>query len=455
MDEQSVYPFFVHMNINLPVNAAKIIKLLEQAGHEAYIVGGCVRDSLLGRTPNDWDITTSATPMQVKAIFRRTVDTGIQHGTVSVLMGSEQYEVTTYRIDGEYEDSRHPKEVSFTGNLTEDLKRRDFTINAMAYNPATGLVDIFGGIDDIGAKVIRTVGSARERFGEDALRILRAVRFAAQLDYTIDQETQTAIRELAPTLRNISAERIREELEKLLTSSNPGRIRDAYELGVTAVILPEFDRAMETPQNNPNHAYSVGEHTIRVIEGVSKKKALRLAALFHDIEKPGTRTTDADGVDHFKGHALKGAETASKVMRRLKYDRDTEKLVVKLVEHHDWEIKAHSKDIRRWVHDIGEGCFPEMFELNNADILAQSEFRRNEKLAHLARLEAAYYQMIEAGDCISLKDLAVTGSDLIKEGIPAGPTLGKILNGLLYEVIDEPSLNTKEYLLSRAKEYEE
>ncbi len=435
--------------ITVPENAAKIIETLERAGHEAYVVGGCVRDSLLGRIPNDWDITTSAEPMEVKNLFKRTFDTGIQHGTVSVLMGKEIYEVTTYRIDGEYEDSRHPKEVSFTGNLEEDLKRRDFTINAMAYNPRTGLVDIFDGSTDLKNRVIRCVGKAHERFSEDALRILRALRFSAQLDYSIEQETKEAIKELAPTLRNISAERIREELEKLLTSSNPGRIRDAYELGVTAVILPEFDRAMESPQNNINHAYSVGEHTIRVIEGVSKTKALRLAALFHDIEKPGTKTTDADGVDHFKGHAALGAKTAERVMRRLKYDRDTERLVVKLVEHHDWEIKAHSKDIRRWVHDIGIECFPAMFELNNADILAQSDYRRNEKLAHLARLEAAYHKMIEDGDCISLKQLKVTGKDLMEAGIPAGPKIGEILDSLLDEVLEDPKLNTKEYLLSR------
>ncbi|MCR5279475.1 MAG: CCA tRNA nucleotidyltransferase [Lachnospiraceae bacterium] len=437
------------MKITIPENAAKIIKVLEDAGHEAYVVGGCVRDSLLGRVPNDWDITTSAEPMKVKALFKRTFDTGIAHGTVSVLMGKEIYEVTTYRIDGEYEDSRHPKEVSFTGSLTEDLKRRDFTINAMAYNPEKGLVDEFGGIDDLENKVIRCVGNATERFSEDALRILRALRFSAQLDYTIEKETKEAIKDLAPTLKNISAERIREELEKLLISNNPDRLRDAYELGVTSVILPEFDRAMEAAQNNINHAYSVGEHTLRVIDGVSKNKVLRLAALFHDIEKPGTKTTDEEGVDHFKGHALLGAQTARNVLRRLKYDRDTEKLVVKLVEHHDWEIKAHSKDIRKWVHDIGEECFPAMFELNNADILAQSEYRRNEKLAHLARLEAAYHKMIEDGDCISLKQLKVTGNDLMNAGIPAGPRIGEILNGLLAEVLEDPAKNDRDYLLSR------
>ncbi len=410
-----------------------------------------MRDSLLGRVPNDWDITTSAMPLETKALFKRTFDTGIKHGTVSVLMGGEIYEVTTYRIDGEYEDSRHPREVSFTGSLTEDLRRRDFTINAMAYNPRKGLVDVYGGMADLEKRVIRCVGLARERFSEDALRILRALRFSAQLDYSIAEDTEKAIKELAHTLTNISAERIREELEKLLVSPNPGHIRKAYELGVTAVVLPEFDRAMETPQNNPHHAYSVGEHTIKVMEGVRNDRILRLAALFHDIEKPSCKTTDEKGIDHFSGHAARGAKTATAVMNRLKYDRESERTVSRMVEHHDWDIRAKSRDIRRWVHDIGEDCFPLMFEFNRADILAQSEYKREDKLSHLARLKEAYDRMIEAGDCISLKTLAVTGKDLIRAGVPAGPGLGVMLDELLDEVLEDPSKNTAEYLLSRIK----
>ncbi|MCR4727674.1 MAG: HDIG domain-containing protein [Lachnospiraceae bacterium] len=437
------------MNISLPSNVEKIISILEEAGHEAYAVGGCVRDSLLGRTPNDWDITTSAEPLEVKKLFKRTFDTGIQHGTVSVLLGKEIYEVTTYRIDGKYEDSRHPKEVSFTKSLSEDLRRRDFTINAMAYNPRTGIVDNFGGMDDLRCKIVRAVGNPEERFGEDALRILRAVRFAAQLGYSIDLETEKAIRDLAKNLKNISAERIRTELEKLITSDNPGYIRKAYELGITGVVLPEFDRMMETPQNNPHHAYTVGEHTIRVMEGIGNTKILRLTALLHDIEKPGTRTTDEKGIDHFYGHPAKGAKTAAEILRRLRYDRDTEKLVSRLVEYHDWEIHAEVSDIRRWVNRIGEDCFPLMFEINKADFLAQSDFHREEKLKHLDSLAAAYDTMIKNGDCVSLKTLAVTGSDLIKEGFPAGPKIGEELNRLLSMVLDDPSKNNREYLLSQ------
>ena len=436
------------MNISLPNNVEKIISTLEQAGHEAYAVGGCVRDSLLGRTPNDWDITTSAEPLDVKKLFKRTFDTGIQHGTVSVLLGKEIYEVTTYRIDGKYEDSRHPSEVSFTKSLKEDLRRRDFTVNAMAYNPRTGIVDNFGGIEDLRCKTIRAVGNPEERFGEDALRILRAVRFAAQLGYSIDKETEAAILKLAPTLTKISAERIRTELEKLLVSDNPGFIKKAWELGITKVVLPEFDAMMETPQNNPNHAYNVGDHSVKVLENVRGDRVLRLTALLHDSGKAVTRTTDENGIDHFKGHAEKGAEIATGVLRRLKYDRDTEKLVSRLVEHHDWEIRARSKDIRKWVNRIGEDCFPLMFEINDAALLGQSEYNRVEKTAHLERLKAAYKTMIDNGDCISLKDLKVTGSDLIKAGIPAGPKVGEELKKLLDLVLEDPKLNDRDFLLS-------
>ena len=251
----------VSNKIKIPERANLIIHALEDAGYEAYVVGGCVRDSILGREPNDWDITTSALPEQVKALFRRTVDTGLKHGTVTVLQQDEGFEVTTYRIDGEYEDGRHPKEVAFTRDLSEDLKRRDFTINAMAYNDRKGLVDLYGGLDDIENKVIRCVGDPYERFGEDALRMLRAVRFSAQLGYSIEEKTKEAIQELSPNLEKISAERIHTELVKLLVSDNPMELRTAYETGMTKVFLPEFDLAMETDQKHIHHCYSVGGGT--------------------------------------------------------------------------------------------------------------------------------------------------------------------------------------------------
>ena len=263
-------------HISIPKNVKMIISILEKNGHEAFAVGGCIRDTILGRKPQDWDITTSALPCQVKELFHKTIDTGIEHGTVTVMMSRVGYEVTTYRIDGEYNDSRHPDSVEFTSNLIEDLRRRDFTINAMAYNPTVGLVDAFDGLGDIERKIIRCVGKPEERFGEDALRILRAVRFSAQLGFEIEEWTMKAIRKLANTLENISAERIRVELEKLIISNHPDKLITAYYAGITKVILPEFDRMMECPQNTPYHKYTVGEHTIKVMENVPNTKDMTL-----------------------------------------------------------------------------------------------------------------------------------------------------------------------------------
>ena len=311
------------MKIQLPEKVNTIIKTLQAHGYEAYAVGGCVRDSILGRIPDDWDITTSATPQETKALFHRTFDTGIEHGTITVLIEKDAFEVTTYRVDGEYEDSRHPKEVTFTRCLKEDLLRRDFTINAMAYNDTEGLVDIFGGIEDLEKKVIRCVGNARERFGEDALRIMRAVRFAAQLGFEIEEDTKAGIIELAPTLANISAERIQVELIKMMVSPNPTLLRKAYELGITKIILPEFDAMMETKQETPHHMYDVGEHTLKAIESVRADKVLRLTMLFHDIAKPKRKTVDEQGVAHFKMHDVEGAEMTKQILRRLKFDNDT------------------------------------------------------------------------------------------------------------------------------------
>ena len=328
------------MKLEVPKKVQRIIRTLQEQGYDAYAVGGCVRDSLLDRSPADWDITTSAKPMEVKEIFKRTVDTGLQHGTVTVLMEKEGFEVTTYRIDGEYEDSRHPKEVIFTGNLEEDLKRRDFTINAMAYNDETGLVDVFGGIRDLESQIVRCVGNPRERFTEDALRILRAVRFSAQLGFAIEKDTAYWAKALAPTLEKISAERIQTELVKLLVSAHPQYLKTAWELGITQIVLPEFDAMMETPQNTPHHCYSVGEHTLKALEYTEADKVQRLVVLFHDMGKPAMRTTDEQGLDHFHGHPKVSAELARKILRRLRFDNDTIRKVTELVSWHEcpWEV---------------------------------------------------------------------------------------------------------------------
>ena len=445
--------------IKLPKHVKYIIETLEQNGYEAYAVGGCVRDSILGREPNDWDITTSADPYEVKKLFSHTIDTGLQHGTVTIMLEHVGYEVTTYRIDGDYEDSRHPKEVTFTKSLEEDLKRRDFTVNAMAYNDRDGLIDLFHGMDDIQKKVIRCVGNAEERFTEDALRIMRAVRFSAQFGYEIELETKKAIVKLAPNLKNISAERIREELIKLLVSEHPEYIRIAYETGITAQILPELDVCMETKQNTPHHKYTVGEHIIHSLTYVPGDKVLRLAMLMHDIGKPYCITTDETGRDHFKGHAEKSAEMAAVIMHRLKFDNDTLNRVKRLAKYHDWAISLSppikKATVRSMISRIGEDLFPDLFTIGDADLLAQSDYFKAEKEEKQQLLKEMYREIMEQGDCLSIKNLAVSGNDLIEHGMKPGKELGQVLQKMLEDVLKHPSSNNKEYLLNHLNKYVE
>lgn len=440
------------MKIQLPPKVNQIMQTLQANGFEAYAVGGCVRDSILGRKPDDWDITTSATPQETKQLFQKTFDTGIEHGTITVLLGKDAYEVTTYRVDGKYEDSRHPSEVTFTRSLKEDLLRRDFTMNAMAYNDKEGLVDIFGGMDDLQNRCIRCVGNAEERFREDALRILRAVRFAAQLDFEVEEETKQGIRRLAPTLANISAERIQVELVKMLVSPNPGLLRMAYELGITQVILPEFDVMMQTTQETPHHCYSVGEHTLRAVELVRAEKTLRLTMLLHDVAKPKMKSVDDTGRAHFKKHDLEGTQMAKAILRRLKFDNDTINKVTKLVAYHDYRMEAEPRLVRRAMNRIGEDLFAEYLEVRMADTLAQSAYQREEKLQNLQDIRSCYEEIMENKQCVSLKELAVTGSDLIADGMMPGKEIGHVLNLLLEQVLEKPELNDKETLLRLRKE---
>lgn len=442
------------VKIKMPGKVNKIIGVLQEAGFEAYAVGGCIRDSLLGRTPNDWDITTSAKPMEVKALFSHTIDTGIQHGTVTILLDREGFEVTTYRIDGEYEDGRHPKEVSFTGSLEEDLKRRDFTINALAYNETAGLIDIFEGQKDLKDGIIRCVGNAEERFTEDALRMLRAIRFSAQLGYRIEENTLAAIHKLAGNLEKISAERIQTELLKLMVSPHPDYLRTAYECGVTKVFFPEFDLAMETPQNHPHHCYNVGEHILHSLIEVPADKVLRLTMLLHDIAKPQCLTVDEKGITHFHGHEEMGAEMSRVILRRLRMDNDTTDKVCRLVRFHDYGngVAPDRRIVRRAVNKIGEDLFDDFILVKKADLLAQSMYLREEKLSNLAAWDACYREIREAEECVSLRTLAVNGKDLIAAGLQPGRELGNILKQLLDEVLETPEKNEKDYLISRAKE---
>ena len=437
------------IEIRIPPGAARILRVLEDHGYEAFVVGGCVRDSLLGRNPNDWDITTSALPLQVKALFRRTIDTGLKHGTVTVLMDGEPFEVTTYRVDGEYLDGRHPSEVTFTASLQEDLQRRDFTINAMAYSEKKGLQDLFGGLPDLEKGLIRAVGDPAKRFGEDALRIMRAVRFAAQLGYEVEADTVQAMKELAPTLSKISAERIAAELEKLLVSPHPEKLKMAYECGITAVILPEFDRCMETAQNNPHHKYSVGEHTIVSIGNARPDRILRYTMLMHDMGKPSCKTTDEQGIDHFYGHQEVSAQMANDILRRLKSDNETRRSVSRLVRYHDLTCGLTGKSVRKAISLIGEDLFPLYLEVKDADTRAQSDFRFQEKMDYLEEVRHLYRKILEEGDCLSLKDLAVNGKDLIAAGMKPGREIGEVLEAMYRDVIDDPEHNNKEYLMEK------
>ena len=437
---KTVWKMTIFYNVEFWQNVNTIITTLQENGFEAYAVGGCVRDSILGRIPGDWDITTSAMPEETKSLFQKTFDTGIEHGTVTVLLD---------RIDGEYEDNRHPKEVTFTRCLEEDLLRRDFTINAMAYNHKEGLVDLFGGIQDIDRKVIRCVGDAYARFSEDALRILRGIRFAAQLGFDIEEDTRAGMKELAPTLKKISAERIQVELVKTLVSSDPTLLRDAYELGITAQFIPEFDQMMDTKQENPHHKDTVGEHSLQALVNVRKDKVLRLTMLLHDVGKPYTKTTDEEGIAHFYQHSLEGADIAKKILRRLKFDNDTLNKVTKLILYHDYRMPAADKYVRRAMNKIGEELFPFYLEVCRADILAQSKYEQDEKIAHLNEVVKIYEEIVAKRQCVSLKTLAVTGKDLIQMGMKPGKEIGDKLEEFLGLVLDDPELNTKEELLSR------
>ncbi len=464
------------MNIQLPQNVEYIINELGDNGYDAFAVGGCVRDSILGREPKDWDITTKATPLEVKKIFRRTIDTGIQHGTVTVMLDKAGYEVTTYRIDGEYEDNRHPKAVSFTKDLIEDLKRRDFTINAMAYNKEKGLVDAFKGLSDMQEGIIRCVGSATERFEEDALRILRAVRFSAQLGFAIEEETLKAVRNKAHNLKNISAERIRVELDKLIMSPHPEKLILAYETGITKVIFPEFNKMMETEQNNYYHIYSVGEHTIKTVQALTKsgqeyatktgnyqseeerlpfsskeRAMLCWAMLLHDVGKPDCKSTNAKG-DHFYGHAKIGAQKAREILRRLKFDNETVDTVFRLVLWHDYRFTLTPPAMRKAVNKIGEDIMDMLFEVQKADILGKNPEVFDEKLRTLNQAKNLFYEIRQKQECVSLKSLKIKGKDLIALGFKPGAELGKTLSDLLNVVLENPELNDKESLSSLAKE---
>lgn len=440
------------MIVHLPETVKEIIARLNARGHEAYAVGGCVRDSVMGVEPEDWDVTTSATPGEVKACFERVVETGAAHGTVTVNYGGMPVEVTTFRVDGAYSDSRHPDSVTFTRRLEDDLARRDFTINAMAFHPRSGIVDPFGGQGDIRRKCVRCVGDAHMRFEEDALRILRALRFASALGFTLDAGTAEALRLRRGSLTHIAAERVQSELNKLLCGKAVRPVMEAY-AGVIGVVLPEILPCVGFEQHSVYHCYDVYGHTLRALEQVDPQKKLRLAVLLHDIGKPASFTMGKDGRGHFYGHAHQSVALAQKILSRLKYDNATQNRVLTLVKYHDADIQPEKPSVKRWMRLIGAEAFEQTLEVMRADALAQQAQSGRKRLERIAQVKAACEAVLANGECYELSGLALKGGDLLEAGIAEGPALGGLLVGLLERVIDGELPNEREALLQAAKGY--
>jgi len=441
----------VKFNIEIPAPVYFIIQELEKCGHEAYMVGGCVRDSALCRIPHDYDICTSATPDAIRKALpcENIIPTGLQHGTVTILINDEPYEITTFRVDGEYSDSRRPDEVKFTDSIIEDLKRRDFTINAMAYNPKTGLIDPFNGMDDIRHKKIKCVGSAKERFREDALRILRAIRLASQLEFTIVPGTDWEIHQQYKNLENISIERINSEFCKI-AQSEEFCIQLILYSEVFSLFIPELKDMIGFQQNNPHHAYDVYEHTFQAIEHCkSDDLIVRLAVFFHDFGKPHCFQDEDDGLRHFKGHGKVSADMTNDIMKRLRFDNNTRNEVVELVYYHDATFEIGEKYIKRWLNKIGEKQFRRLLSVRGADIKGQKQHYDKDRLQKVENIEILLGEILSEESCFSLKDLAINGNDikkilLLKEGKDIGVWLNKILK----LVIDGDLKNTREDLIS-------
>ena len=437
-------------NIEVPMPVNYIIQELEKCGHEAYMVGGCVRDSVLGRKPHDYDICTSATPDEILQAFpyEEIIPTGLQHGTVTILINKEPFEVTTYRIDGNYSDNRRPDNVTFTKNLVEDLQRRDFTINAMAYNPKTGLIDPFNGLEDIEYKKIRCVGSAEDRFNEDALRILRAIRFEAQLDFSGFPETMFEIERQYERLKNISIERINCEFCKIVASKQFCVELVLYP-NVFSLFIPELKDIIGFQQNNPYHAYDVFNHTVHAIEKCeSDDLIVRLAVFFHDFGKPHSYQDGEDGIRHFKGHGRVSAEITDTIMKRLRFDNETRNNVVELVYYHDATFEVGKKYVKRWLNKIGEKQFRRLLKVRRADIKGQKPDYEKSRIEKVDNIESILEDVIQEQECFSLKDLAVNGNDVKKTmNLKEGKDIGYWLNEMLKRVIDGELKNNRDDLI--------
>ncbi|WP_251315902.1 CCA tRNA nucleotidyltransferase [Flintibacter muris] len=437
------------MKFDIPPGARHILQTLTDTGYEAYLVGGCVRDLLREVEPHDWDICTSARPEETEACFagHRIIETGLKHGTVTVLEEGEPYEITTYRTEGPYSDSRRPDYVEFISSLEADLSRRDFTVNAIAIGLDDSLKDPFGGADDIKAGVIRCVGEPAQRFQEDGLRVMRALRFGAVFGYEIEEKTAQAIHENRRMLEHVAAERINVELCKLLVGGKAGDILRQY-----PDVLCEFWQPLEPlvtlEQNNPWHCWGGWEHTIHAVEAAPADLMLRLTMLLHDIGKPSCKSTDENGIDHFYGHPAVSAKLAGQMLQTLKFDNKTRERVVTLVEYHDIQIPCRDRSIRKWLSRLGPETFFQLLEVKRADGMGQSYELVKDRLAELEKMKSKAKEIIAQGQCFCLKDLSVNGQDVIAAGIAPGPEVGQVLNGLLERVLNGEIPNERDALLT-------
>lgn len=447
--------------ISIPKEVRSVLARLDAYGYRSYVVGGCVRDSLMGRTPKDWDICTPALPHKVKALFPHTVDTGIKHGTVSVVGSEGVYEVTTFRVDTEYTDGRHPDAVRFTGSVVQDLARRDFTINAIAFHPVTGFIDPFGGREDVRRGVIRCVGDPKERFAEDALRLLRALRFSSVLGFGIEGETRETILKLAQSnvdpLRNVSKERQRDELVKLLMGKNAVEVLREY-VSVVEWVLPELRPCVGLWQDNPYHCYDVYEHILHALDAYEGDDIkVKLALLLHDIGKPATKSYSNDGsafddgFAHYYGHHIKGSDMAKEALTRLHFDNETIRDVTELVLHHDTRFAPSEKAVKRVMRNLGVEQTKRLLDVRFADVAAHTPHSQTRILADLEYAAKAVDDIIAKEECFTLKSLAINGLDILAFGIPPSPQVGEILEACLNAVMDGSIPNDRDTLLTHAQ----
>lgn len=441
------------MNITLSKDAKAIIELLLDNGFDAYAVGGCVRDSLMGRVIGDIDVTSSATPQQLQELLEknniRYIETGIKHGTVTAVLNNIPYEITTFRADGDYKDNRHPDSVQFVKNIADDLSRRDFTINAIAYNDRAGVVDLYGGGQDIENKLIKAVGDPDKRFKEDALRIMRALRFASVLNFDIEHDTKRAIFDNKQLLQNIAQERLFAELKKLLLGDNVERVLVEYR-DVIAVIIPELIPCFDYPQNTKWHIYDVYTHMVKSVAVCPKVDYIRLALLLHDIGKPFTKTVDDKGQDHFKGHPAKSMEVASIVLKRFKVSNEIYSKVTKLIEIHDFYIRQDTRNIKSWLRKLGSELTLDYIDIKIADLSSHNLELSQHEIDALYEIKALTKEIIDSGEAYTISDLDINGN-VIKSLGCSGKQIALVLDFLLDKVIDDPSLNTREKLIQLAE----